>query len=300
MEQNWRARFAGVFTELITPFKGGRLDLSALERHIERLLDLGVHGVAPAGAMGEGATLTDLETSEIIRVAVAGAKGRALVLAPADSNDTAKAVDKAMRGADVGADALLVATPHYNRPSQDGLFEHFAAVASAVRLPVILNDIHDHAGAKLAPETAARLAAHYANIVGIKQTGKDVKRVTELRRRCGDDFVIHCGDDSLALAFYALGADGQISAASNLMPRALLQLYTAWRQGDVEQALKLHERMFEPVSTLLIEPTPVAMKVALASSGLVNDEVRLPLTPLSNALQSTLLRCLDHHAEMVG
>ncbi|MGU7771588.1 4-hydroxy-tetrahydrodipicolinate synthase [Burkholderia sp. MR1-5-21] len=293
MEQSWKVKFAGVFTDLVTPFKERRLDTHALEAHVERLLDFGVHGVVPAGASGEAATLTESETAEAIRVAVRSAKGRAFVLASIDSNDTMQAIYRAKLAADLGVDGLLVATPYYNRPAQDGLFEHFAAVASAARLPVMVNCVCRHAGTELAPETAARLVAQYPNIVGIKEISGKLNRVTELRLKCGNDFVVHCGDDSLALAFYAVGADGVVSVASNLIPRELLELYAAWRQGDMERALMLHERMFELIQALGAESSPVSLKVALALSGFMEDEVRLPLARLSSESQSTLLQCLE-------
>lgn len=300
MEQTWKVKLSGVFTALVTPFKDGKLDTHALERHVERQLDLGLHGLVPVSAIGEAETLTEAETAEVIRVAVERSRGRAFVLAGVGSNDTAETIANAQRAADQGVDGLFIETPHRNKPSRASLFDHFAAVASAVRLPIMLCSIPGRNDAEPAVETTARLAGDFANIVGIKVAGEEIRRVTELRQKCGSGFVIHCDDDNLALAFYAMGADGLTSVASNLIPYELLEMYSAWRQGDTERALKLHESAFKLIKTLSVENNPVPVKVALDFSGVLRAEVRRPLAPLSEASHATLLRCLKRHTEMVG
>ncbi|SDC77156.1 4-hydroxy-tetrahydrodipicolinate synthase [Paraburkholderia lycopersici] len=297
---DWKATLSGVFTALVTPFKHGEVDVDAFDRHVQRQLDLGVHGIVPVGTTGEAATLTDAETATVIRIAVERARGRAFVLAGAGANDTAVAIAKARRAVEIGADGLLVVTPYYNKPTQEGLFEHFSAVASAVSVPVVLYSVPGRTGVELAADTAARLAAAHPNIVGIKEAGGRVERVTELRLACGESFVIHCGDDALALSFYALGADGLTSVASNLIPHELLEMYSAWRQGDLTQALRLHDRVFDLVKHLFIESNPVPVKAALAASGLMSPDVRLPLARLAAKSETALLQCLERYSDIVG
>lgn len=300
MEQNWKAKLSGVFTALVTPFKGGKVDLVAFERHVERQLDLGVHGLVPVGTTGEAATLNESETADVIRITVERSRGRAFVLAGAGSNDTSVAIEKAKRAEDQGVNGLLVVTPYYNKPSQAGLFEHFAAVASAVKLPIMLYSVPGRTGVELSAEVAGRLSRGHKNIVGIKEAGGKVERVTELRHACGDDFVIHCGDDALALPFYALGADGLTSVASNLIPHELLEMYAACKQGHYARALELHDGVFELIKHLFIESSPVPVKAALAFAGFMEADVRRPLVPLRRESELALKRVLDQHSEIAA
>lgn len=290
---DWKAKLAGVFTALVTPLKEGKVDVEAYDRHVQRQLDSGVHGIVPVGTTGEAATMTEEETATLIRIAVQRARGRAFVLAGAGSNDTATAIKKAKQAEELGADGILVVTPYYNKPTQEGLFAHFSAVAQAVKVPVILYSVPGRTGVELAADTAARLAQAHANIVGIKEAGGRVERVTELRLACGERFVIHCGDDGLAVPFYSIGADGLTSVASNLIPHELVEQYAAFRQGDMVRALQLHDRVFDLVKHLFIESNPVPVKAALAAQGLMSAEVRLPLTTLSKNSQEALAASMD-------
>jgi 4-hydroxy-tetrahydrodipicolinate synthase len=281
-----RQRIAGVFTALVTPMRDGEVDLPALERHIEAQLQAGISGLVPVGTTGEAATLTDAETDEVIGLTVKAAGGRAFVMAGAGSNSTRIAVAKARRAAALGADGLLVVTPYYNKPSQDGLYDHFAAVACSVDIPIMLYSVPGRTGVELGPETCARLAQDCANIIGIKEAGGRVERVTELRLACGEEFIIHSGDDGLTLPFMAAGADGVTSVASNLLPRDVVALYRAWISGRHEEARRIHQKLYGLVGRLFIESNPVPVKTALARSGSMSAEVRAPLAPLrpENAL----------------
>lgn len=288
------SRLCGVFTALVTPMREGVLDLPAFESHVARQLDAGIRGLVPVGTTGEASTLTGDETAQIIRSTVALARGRAFVLAGAGANATRTAIDNARRAADLGADGLLIATPSYNLPSQAGLFAHFAAVAAAVEIPIMLYSVPGRTGVELAPATVARLGAACANIVGIKEAGGRAERVTALRMACGPDFVIHSGDDTLTLPFLALGADGVTSVASNVAPMQVAALHAAWVAGDTRTALRLHEGMFDLVRHLFIETNPVPVKAVLAAMGCMSSEVRAPLCPLGSgahaALQASLQR----------
>lgn len=296
-QSSWQERLAGVFTALVTPMKNGALDLAAFERHVSSQLAAGVQGLVPVGTTGEAATLTPEEISQVIATTVALAKGRAFVMAGVGSNATRTTIDNARRAADLGVDGLLVVTPYYNKPSQDGLFEHFSAVATAVDLPIVLYSVPGRTGVELAAETAGRLARTHRNIVGIKEAGGRCERVTELRAAAGPDFVVQSGDDALTLPFLALGAAGVISVASNLLPGEMVRLYTAWKAGDTRLALELHDGMYDLIHHLFVESNPVPVKAALAAKDLMSAEVRAPLCRLRPGSQTALGESLQRFAQ---
>ncbi len=276
-------RLSGVFTALVTPFdKEGNLDLDAFEALVQHQLDAGVAGLVPVGTTGEAATLSEHERKEIIHRTIALATGRAFVLAGTGSNDTAKAVAWTREAEDLGADGCLVVTPYYNKPSQKGLLLYFGTVASSTGLPIILYNVPGRCAVEIAPETAAALCEQHANIVGIKEAGGSVERVTAIRKACGDNFIIHSGDDALTLPFLATGAIGVTSVVSNLAPELMVDLLTAWQQGKTATALKIHDRVTELASAMFIEGSPVPVKAALAIKGRIHDIVRSPLAPLSS------------------
>lgn len=283
-----RQRLSGVFTALVTPLKDGALDLAALERHVDSQLAAGVHGLVPVGTTGEAATLSRAEIAKVIGATVAQARGRVFVMAGVGSNSTATTIDNARHAADLGVDGLLVVTPYYNKPSQNGLFDHFAAVAAAVDLPITLYSVPGRTGVELGIATAARLANAYPNIVSIKEAGGRCERVSELRLACGADFVVHSGDDALTLPFLALGAAGVISVASNLLPCEMVRLYEVWQAGDRASALALHEGIYDLLRHLFVESNPVPVKAALAAAGLMSAEVRTPLAALTAASQAAV------------
>jgi 4-hydroxy-tetrahydrodipicolinate synthase len=280
MTSEIRQRLKGVFTALVTPFASGEIDLAAFERHIEAQLAAGIAGLVPVGTTGEAATLTDAETAAVIRTTVKTAQGRAFVLAGAGSNATRIAIDKARQAADAGVDGLLVVTPYYNKPSIAGLEDHFAAIADAVDLPIMLYSVPGRTGIAIAAESAGRLAADHPNIVGIKEAGGNVERVTELRRAAGEDFVIHSGDDALTLAFLAMGADGVTSVASNAAPAEMVQLVAAWQAGDHAEALRLHRQLSPLFELLFIESNPAPVKAMLELLGRMPGDLRAPLAPV--------------------
>lgn len=274
-----RSAFEGVFTALVTPFAAdGSIDWEAFDRLIDRQLAAGIAGLVPVGTTGEAATLSPDEAEALIARTVARANGGAYVLAGAGSNDTRKAVDAARRAEAAGADGVLLVTPYYNRPTQAGLIEHFSAVAKATALDVMLYSVPGRTGVTIAPTTAATLAATHTNIVALKEAGGDAARVTALRAACGPGFAIHCGDDGLALAFYALGAVGLTSVVSNYAPDACVALHEAWRAGDAELALAWHDRLAGLVDAMFAETSPGPVKRALALANQMGDTMRLPLT----------------------
>ena len=282
-------RFNGVFTALVTPFTAaGSIDWAAFDRLIDMQLEAGIKGLVPVGTTGEAATLEDDEALAIIAHTVKRAGNSAYVLAGTGSNITKKTVAATCRAADAGAHGALLITPYYNKPTQEGLFAHFAAVAEAAPLDIMLYSVPGRTGVAIAPETAGDLARTYANVIAIKEAGGDPARVTALRAACGQDFVVHCGDDGLALPFFSLGACGLTSVLSNYRPREVVALYDAWAEGHREKALALHERMSPLAAAMFVESSPSPVKRALSLSGMMSDLVRLPLVPLSASGDASL------------
>lgn len=286
-------RFNGVFTALVTPFTdAGNIDWDAYDRLIDRQLEAGITGLVPVGTTGEAATLDEDEALSVIAHTVRRAGNSAYILAGTGSNVTRKTVAATKRATDAGAHGVLLITPYYNKPTQEGLVAHFSAVAEATPLDVMLYSVPGRTGVAIQPETAATLARAHCNIVAIKEAGGDPARVTALRAACGSDFVVHCGDDGLALPFFALGASGLTSVLSNYMPSEVVALHRAWAEGRREDALAIHERLAPLASAMFVESSPSPVKRALALAGVMSDRVRLPLVPLSPAGEAHLRRAI--------
>ncbi|THV15809.1 4-hydroxy-tetrahydrodipicolinate synthase [Rhizobium rhizophilum] len=276
-------RFNGVFTALITPFKDGGVDYAAYDALVERQIEAGIAGLVPVGTTGEAATLSDDEADALIARTVRLVAGQALVMAGAGANDTSKTIDKVKRAEQAGADAVLIVTPYYNKPTQAGLLAHYGAAAQATSLPVMLYSVPGRCGVEISPETCAALIERHDNIIAIKEAGGSAARVTQLRSACGDRLIIHSGDDGLTLPFLSLGAVGVTSVVANVAPREMVQLVEAWRRGDTARALALHELISELTDSMFIESNPGPVKAALALSNLAGPEMRLPMVPVSQA-----------------
>jgi len=288
--------FSGTYTAIVTPFKkGGKLDAAALERLVAAQVKGGVDGLVPAGTTGESPTLNYEEHIEVIRRTIRFAAGKVRVLAGSGGNSTTEAIYLTKLAKKAGADGSLQVAPYYNKPTQEGLFQHFQAIAAATDLPVVLYSIPGRCGVEIGVETVRRLAEACPTIVGIKEAGGNVDRVSQLRQALGARFTIMSGDDSLTLPFMAAGAHGVISVASNVIPREVGQMVRAFASGKSEKALALHERFYPIFKDLFIETNPVPVKAALAMLGLCAEEYRLPLVPLAaphrELLQATLKAC---------
>ena len=286
--QDLHQRFNGVFTALITPFKDGAVDTAAYDALVERQIEAGVAGLVPVGTTGEAATLSDEEADTLIARTVKLAAGRVLVMAGAGANDTKKTIDKVKRAEQAGADAVLIVTPYYNKPTQAGLVAHYGAAAEATSLPVMLYSVPGRCGVEISPETCAVLMEKHDNIIAIKEAGGSAARVTQLRSACGDRLIIHSGDDGLTLPFLSLGAIGVTSVVANVAPREMVQLVEAWKKGDTARALALHELIAELTDGMFIESNPGPVKAALALSNLAGPEMRLPMVPVSAANRERL------------
>ncbi len=289
------ATIHGVYTALVTPFRNGEIDEDAFLHLIEEQIAGGVTGVVPVGTTGESPTVSHAEHLRLIELAVTAAKGRIQVVAGTGSNSTSEAIELSHGAERVGADGLLLVAPYYNKPTQEGLFAHFGAIAQAVQLPIILYSIPGRCGIEIAVETVARLAAAHPNIVSIKEAGGSVDRVSQLRQALPAAFPILSGDDGLTLPFLSVGAVGVISVASNLVPREIVTLVETFRQGRAAEAAALHHRLYPLFRDLFVESNPVPVKAAMArrSGGAIREEVRLPLVPLSAPARAKLEKTLQ-------
>ncbi|MDQ2867143.1 MAG: 4-hydroxy-tetrahydrodipicolinate synthase [Verrucomicrobiota bacterium] len=285
--------FRGTFTALVTPFRNGAIDFPALEKLIEAQIGAGIDGLIAIGTTGETPTLSHDERLEVIRFTVEKTKKRCLVFAGTGSYSTRDAIAATKGAQRLGADAALVVAPYYNKPSQEGLFRHFEAIAQATDLRVMLYNIPGRCGIDIAAATVARLAKSCANIVSIKEASGSVDRVSELRGMLPDAFTILSGDDGLTLPFMAVGAVGVVSVASNLLPKEIVELVRAFAGGDARLAQKLHRKLHPLFKDLFIEPNPVPVKTALAWRGAMTAEVRLPLCEMTEANCQRLRKTLD-------
>jgi 4-hydroxy-tetrahydrodipicolinate synthase len=275
--------FAGAHTALVTPFRDGQFDEPAFRRLIQHQIQGGISGIVPVGTTGESPTLDHEEHLKVIETAVSAAEKRCLVIAGTGSNSTAEAVDLTVAAAKLGSDAALLVAPYYNKPSQEGLYRHFSAIAEAVKIPLVLYSIPGRCGIEIGIETVVRLARENATIVAIKEAGGSVERVNQLRAALPDSFEILSGDDSLTLPFLSVGAVGVVSVASNVIPAEVSALVRHHLDGNPAAALQIHRKYYPLFKDLFIEPNPVPVKFALARLGRITAEVRLPLCEMSSS-----------------
>jgi len=285
--------FRGTFTAVVTPFRNGDIDFAAFEKLVEAQIAAGITGLVAVGTTGESPTLTHEEKEKMIQRTVKIANGRCKVLAGTGTNSTHGAIEATKFAEKAGVDGALLVAPYYNKPSQEGLFRHFKAIADATSLSVMLYNIPGRCSVDIAADTVVRLAETCRNIVSIKEASGSVERVGELRRRLPKEFTILSGDDSLTLPFMAVGAVGIVSVASNLFPAEVCALVRACESGDYKSAEAMHRKMFPLFKDLFIEPNPVPVKTALAWRGAMSAEVRLPLCEMAEANQGRLRTTLE-------
>lgn len=287
--------FTGTYTALVTPFKRGKIDEPAFKRLILNQIRGGIDGIVPVGTTGESPTVDFEEHIHVMALAVKFAAGKIKVLAGTGANSTTEAVYLTKEAERLGADGSLQVAPYYNKPTQEGLFQHFRAIARKTRLPIVLYSIPGRCGVEIGVETVRRLARECKNIVGIKESGGSCDRVSQLRAALGPRFTILSGDDSLTLPFMAVGAEGVISVASNVIPREVARMVAAFASGQARRALLLHQKFYPLFKNLFIETNPVPVKAALAMMGRIEQEYRLPLVPMSaknrEVLRATLKQC---------
>ena len=273
--------FKGSFTALITPFRSGRVDEDAFQAFVEWQIDEGVHGVVPCGTTGESPTLSHSEHMRVTEICVEAAAGRVPVVAGTGSNSTEEAISLTRHAKDAGADAALIVTPYYNKPTQEGLYQHFKAINDAVDLPILIYNIPARCVIDMRTETLARLAA-LPNVIGIKDATNDLARPPLTRLACGRDFVQLSGEDATAVAFLGQGGDGCISVTANVAPRACAELHTAWQKRDFDTVSEINDRLAPLHAALFVETNPGPVKYGAHLLGRCSGEVRLPLVEISS------------------
>lgn len=286
-------RFTGVLTALVTPFRRGAIAFDDLRALVEKQIAAGVDGLVPVGTTGESPTLDHGEHIEVVRAVVEAARGRVPVIAGTGSNSTAEAVSLTKRAHEVGVDGVLQVTPYYNKPTQEGLFRHFSAVADATDKPIVLYSIPTRCVIDIAVPTVERLLTRHPHVNHIKEAGGSCDRVDQLREAMGDGLTILSGDDALTLPFLALGAQGVISVASNLVPDLLGRMVKDAAKNDFAAALGMHRRLYPLFKALFVETSPTPIKTAMAHAGLISSpEVRSPLCEISPANRQVLLAAI--------
>ena len=283
--------FKGSIVALVTPFRDGQVDEKALGELIEFQIQNGTQGIVPCGTTGESATLSHDEHNRVVEKTVKTARGRVPVIAGTGSNNTEEAVTLTRHAQAVGANAALIISPYYNKPTQEGLFQHFSKVAQAVDIPVVVYNIPGRTGVNIAPETFGRLT-QVRNIVGIKESSGSLQQVSDIIRQCGEHMAILSGDDMLTLPILALGGTGVISVAANIIPRDMAEMVQAFEKGDLALARRLHFQMSALVDALFIETNPLPVKTALGMMGFCTEEMRLPMCPMSESHREQLSRAL--------
>jgi 4-hydroxy-tetrahydrodipicolinate synthase len=284
----------GAIVAIVTPFRNGKVDEEALRRLIEEQIMAGTDGIAPCGTTGESTTLSHEEHDRVIEITVDAVKKRVPVIAGTGSNSTAEALRLTKHAWEAGADAALIVCPYYNRPTQEGLYLHYRAIAEEVPVPIIVYNIPGRTGTNMLPETLARLAK-IPNIVGVKEASGSIKQMSDVIQLCGADFDVLSGDDIFTLPLLALGGKGVISVISNVVPGDMAGMVDAFAAGDLEKARQLHYRMSPLIDALFIETNPIPVKAALAMMGKIAYELRLPLCRMVEKNEAALKKVMQDY-----
>ena len=286
--------FNGVFVAIVTPFKNGKVDEEALRGLIDYHTSGGVDGIVPCGTTGESATLNHEEHDQVIRIAVDACRGKASVLAGTGSNSTREAIELSQNAEKAGADGLLQITPYYNKPNQEGLYQHFSSIAKTVDLPIVLYNVPSRTSVNMIPKTVARLAK-IKNIVGIKEASGSLQAISKIIDACGEDFIVLSGDDPLLWPILAIGGKGVISVTANILPTKIVAMCKAATTGDIVEARSLHYELMDINDSLFIDTNPVPVKAALHLMGKIENEIRDPLVKLSNDNLDRLKKAMTCH-----
>ena len=290
-----------VITAMITPFKKDlSVDYDALEKLVNHLINNGTDTILVAGTTGETPTLSHEEEEQIFSFVKKVVNGRVKIILGAGSNSTETAIKSSKKAKELGADAILSVVPYYNKPSQKGMYEHFAAIAKSVDLPIILYNIPGRTGVNMQPTTIAKLANEFKNIVAVKQSNADLDLISDIKSLCPEDFAIYSGDDSLTLPMMSLGAHGVISVASHLVGNEIKKMITAFKNGKNKEALDTHISLYPLFKKLFMAPNPVPVKASLAHFGIINEEVRKPLVVLDCEEKQELLAILDKYFSLIN
>mgnify|MGYP003579329460 CR=1 FL=1 len=284
--------FSGSMVALVSPFKNGQVDWQSLEGLIDFHLQNGTHGIVPCGTTGESATLSHQEHDEVIRAVIKAVNKRIPVIAGTGSNSTEEAVRLTREAEKSGADGALMISPYYNRPTQEGIYQHYKKVASAVGIPIIVYNIPGRTGSKIEPETLARMA-QIKNIAGVKEATGSVDQAIDVMRLSHGQMAVYSGEDSLTFSLMALGGKGVVSTVANIAPRAMADLTQACLRGDWDKGRELQFKLLPLIRSLFIETNPIPVKTALSLMGKCTPELRLPLTPMSEGALKILKKAMS-------
>lgn len=288
-----KTKFRGSYTALVTPFKNGSIDEAAFRSLVNWQIEEGTHGLVPVGTTGESPTLSHDEHKHVVEWCIDEAKGRVPVIAGAGSNSTKEATELAQHAEKAGADAVLVVTPYYNKPSQEGLYQHYKAINDAIGIPIIIYNIPGRSIVDMSVETMARLF-ELKNIAGVKDATANITRVSQQRAAMGEDFNQLSGEDATVLGYMAHGGHGCISVTSNVAPRLCSEFHAAVMRGDYASALKVHDKLMPLHVNLFMEPSPAPVKYALSLLGKMSDKLRLPMVPASDAAKAAVRGAMVH------
>ncbi len=286
--------FKGAIVAIVTPFKKGKVDEEALRELIEFQITNGTDGIVPCGTTGESPVLSHKEHDRVIEITVDAVKKRVPVIAGTGSNSTDEAIRLTKHAYEVGADGALMVCPYYNRPTQEGLYQHYKLIADKVPIPIIVYNIPGRTGVNMTPETLARLAK-IKNIVGVKEAAGSLQQMADIIRICGPDFSVLSGDDFFTFPLLCLGGHGIISVVSNVAPADMAALIDSFNAGNIKKARKLHYQLTPLVSSLFIETNPVPVKAALAMMGKIQNEMRMPLWKLSDVNYEKLKKAMQDY-----
>ncbi|AFM25739.1 4-hydroxy-tetrahydrodipicolinate synthase [Desulfomonile tiedjei] len=286
--------FSGAFTAVVTPFKDGHVDEDALRRLIRFGIDGGVSGIVPCGTTGESPTLSHEEHNRVIELTVKEVAGQVKVIAGTGSNSTEEALALTEHAKSVGADACLMVSPYYNKPTQEGLFQHFKTVAEAVDIPIVLYNIQGRTAVNIENSTVAKLS-RIPNIVAVKEASGSILQMSEVIRLTDSDFDVLSGDDQMTFPLMALGGKGVISVVTNIVPDKMSLLVKHMLKGDIAAARAIHFEIYELCQAMFIETNPIPIKTALSMMGMIRNEFRLPLCPMSQANQEKLKTVLERY-----
>ncbi len=283
----------GAMTAIVTPFKDGKLDENAFRVLIKRQIKVGIDGLVPCGTTGEAATMDLDEYEKVIGIASEECKGKVPVLAGAGTNNTKKVIELAKIAKSAGADAILSVAPYYNKPTQEGLYQHYKTVAESVDLPLVLYNVPGRTSVNILPQTVIRLS-EIDNIVGIKEASGSLNQVSEIVEGAREGFSVISGDDFLTLPMMAIGGNGVISVTSNIVPELVARQYDAFIEGSLDEARELHHKLFKLHQAMFYETNPIPVKTALALMGLIDEEFRLPLCGMSEQNKEKLKLILEN------
>ena len=272
--------FEGISTALITPFRDGEVDEPRLQEFVEFQIAAGVDGLVPCGSTGESATMSHAEHRRVIELVVAATRGRVPVIAGTGSNNTREAIELTRHAKEAGADGALLISPYYNKPTQDGIVAHYGEIASATDFPLVVYNIPGRTASNMLPATIARLA-EIEQVVGVKEACGDLGQISDMIVRCPADFAVLSGDDALTLPIMAVGGCGVISTSSNVAPTEMVELVRSAQAGDFAAARAVHQRLVPLFDVLFCETNPIPVKAAVAETGRVGEEIRLPLTEIT-------------------